>query len=523
MIGEKTRPRGGARAATDAFWMVVSAYLGQALTLVLAFVLRKELGPDGMGYVALTQLLATYAPYASLGAIQAAEREIAIAIGRGDEAEAQSLEGMGALAALVGGLIGGLVLVGLALAQPPSRQLMASALICCAVVLLTQQFSIWATVRLRTRMRFVRLGWASAAAGVAGSVLSVIGAVLGGATGALVGVGIGGVFQLVLLAVVSGIGPLPVCRRGVLSRLGKLAPGFLAVGAVAMLIGSIDQLAVGFFLGTTGLGLYSGAYLGYAFVIRMPTLIGSVIYPRLQRELGATSDVQRVFGMTTRTTAAVAIAMPGLVALFFLVLPNLTWLVLPEFRPAVLPMRMLLVGIMGFAFGIPAIQFLVTVNRQWLDVALTAAFLAAMAATYAVAAHMGQMSITVAAAVDLVGYYAYGIVMRAVAGRIAGQPLRGMLPLLPLHLIAAAELLIVAWLTDGLIGDGLTLGLIVAVLIQAVAFTVTWLALLTVFLRSHRESRADVEMFVGLLLKGLRRLLSRRSPIPDAAELPTDL
>jgi O-antigen/teichoic acid export membrane protein len=510
LISEETRPQGGARAASDAFWLVITAYLGQALTLVLAFILRKELGPEGMGYVALTQLLGTYAPYASLGVFQAAEREIAVAIGRRDENEAASLEGTSASVAVVGGLIGGFVLVGLALAQPPDKHLMAAALLCCAAVLFCQQFSIWATVRLRTRMRFVALGWASAAAGVAGSVLAVIGAVVGGASGALLGVGGGAVFQLLLLAAVSGIRPPALRRRGMLRRLAGLAPGFLAVGAAAMVIGSIDQLAVGFFLGTAGLGLYSGAYLGYSFVIRIPNLIASVIYPRLQRELGASADIEKVFAMTTRTTTAVAIAMPGLVAVFFLVLPNLAWILLPEFRSAVMPMRMLLVGIMGFAFGIPAIQFLVTINRQWLEVALTALFLAGMAATYAVAARMGGMSITVAAAVDLVGYYAYGIVMQGVAARKAGQPPRAMVSLLPVHLITAAELLIVAWLTDGLVQGGSALGLVASVLIQGVAFAATWFSLMAICLRTNAEARADANMFIGLLRYGLKRLRSGR-------------
>jgi hypothetical protein len=50
-------------------------------------------------------------------------------------------------------------------------------------------------------------------------------------------------------------------------------------------VATVDQLAVGFTLGTTSLGLYSAAYLGNGFALRIPTLIGTVVYPRLQREL----------------------------------------------------------------------------------------------------------------------------------------------------------------------------------------------------------------------------------------------
>jgi len=45
-----------------------------------------------MGFVALTQLVTSYAPYLSLGAMQAAERDIPIEIARGNEEEARSLE-----------------------------------------------------------------------------------------------------------------------------------------------------------------------------------------------------------------------------------------------------------------------------------------------------------------------------------------------------------------------------------------------------------------------------------------------
>jgi O-antigen/teichoic acid export membrane protein len=60
-------------------------------------------------------------------------------------------------------------------------------------------------------------------------------------------------------------------------------------------------------------------------------------------------------------------------------LPALVNLILPEYRQAVDPMRLLLVGLVGFAFGIPATQYLITVNRQWLQVAITGAFLVGMA------------------------------------------------------------------------------------------------------------------------------------------------
>jgi len=190
-------------------------------------------------------------------------------------------------------------------------------------VLLLQQVGVWATVRLRTRYRFRALGWVTAFTAVKAEGPGVVGAAAGGTVGTLIAIGLGSVLTCLLMAAVAGVRRVSIRRKGVIRALAVLAPGFLASGAVGVLLGSVDQLAVGFLLGTTALGLYSAAYLGYGFVLRVPTLIGSVIYPRLQRKLGASDDRMRVFAMAARTTDAVKVAMPGMVAGFSIALPAL--------------------------------------------------------------------------------------------------------------------------------------------------------------------------------------------------------
>ena len=192
----------------------------------------------------------------------------------------------------------------------------------------------------------------------------------------------------------------------------------------ATLLLTVDQLAVGLALGTTSLGLYSAAYLGYGFVLRIPTLIGTVIYPRLQRELGATSDAGQVFAMASRTTDVLVISVPVLVGVASVALPALVYLTLPQFREAVGPMRLLLIGVAGLAFAMPAGLFLLTVNRQRREVAISGSILAIMAVAYLVAGVTGTMSLEVAAAVDAAAYIGYGIVMQVAAHRVAGRPVR---------------------------------------------------------------------------------------------------
>jgi O-antigen/teichoic acid export membrane protein len=510
-------PRSGATATKDAFWLVLTTSLGQVLTLGLALVLRRELGPVGMGFVAVSQLVGSYASFLSLGAMQAAEREIPIAIARGDEAGARSLELAGTAVALVVSALACAALFAFGVIRSRTDPLFGAALICSSIVLLTSQIGAWATIRLRTRLRFTALGWSGAACTVAGSLLTVFGAAIGGAGGALAGLVIAAVAQAIVLAKVSRIGGLAMPPRRSFRHLAVLSPAFFAYGVTATLLMSVDQLAVGTILGATSLGLYSAAYLGNAFVLRIPTLIGTVIYPRLQRELGATADARRVFAMASRTTDALVIAMPLLVATFFVTLPTLVFLALPEFREAIGPMRLLLVGVTGLAFGMPGAHYLVTINRQWRQVAISMLALVIMTGAYVVAGATGKMSLQVAAGVDVIVYLGYGIVMQAAAYRVAGQPTSHLLPLMPLFLVPTIELLGGAALADALVPGQDPITALLRSGLQAGLFGVTWAALAWLHLRRHAESRGDLLMVTGLITRAARRIYAALRRLPSAA------
>jgi hypothetical protein len=348
-------------------------------------------------------------------------------------------------------------------------------------------------------------------------MLAVIGAFVAGAIGALVGVVIAAVFQSVLLARVARIGGRTLPAGSTFRHLEALAPAFFASGAVATLLLSVDQLAVGFTLGTTSLGLYSAAYLGNSFVLRVPTLIDTVIYPRLQRELGATSNEGRVFALASRATDALVITMPLLVATFFVALPALVFLALPEYRDAIGPMRLLLVGVAGIAFSMPAANYLMTVNRQWREVGISGSILAIMASVYLVAAASGRMSLEVAAGVDAVGYLGFGVVMQVAAYRAAGQPASQLLRFVPMLVLPMLELLVAAVVADIVVPRLDPTGVILRAGIQAALFSVTWATLAWIYLRAHHDSRGDLLMVTGLIGRTARRIWSaaRRASTKD--------
>jgi hypothetical protein len=203
--------------------------------------------------------------------------------------------------------------------------------------------------------------------------------------------------------------------------------------------------------------------------------------------------------MASRTTLALVTAMPVLVAVFSVALPAIVSLALPDFRDAIDPMRLLLVGVAGIAFGMPAAHYLITVNRQWRQVAISGSILAIMAGAYVVAGAGGRMSLQVAAGVDAAAYLASGIVMQAAAYRIAGQPAGPLVRMMPIYLLPMIELLGGAVVVDALVPRLDAIGVVLNAVLQAGLFGVTWAPLAWLHLRTHPESRGDMLMLIELI------------------------
>jgi O-antigen/teichoic acid export membrane protein len=493
---------GNAGAAVDVAWLVGTGYAAQVATLVVSIALRGVLGPTAMGFVALAQLAVPYAPFLTLGVAQAAEREIAIELGRGRPDLADGIEGIAAILALA---VGAAVAIGCLIATrwigaPEAAVTLAAA----GLIVFMQQIAVWATIRLRTRYQFRALGIWGAVGSIAAISLTLLGAVIGGMAWALAGLAAGAAFQAAVLARAAG---LTVPRPGTssLQRLVSLGPGFLAAGLSAVLLNSIDQIAVASLLGPTALGLYTAAYLGNAFLVRVPNLVGSVIYPRLQRDLGAHGDIPRLHGTVRRTTEATLVAMGPLIAVLFIALPVLVRVVLPAFVPAIPAMRLLLIGVAGLALAVPASQLLVTVDRVWRQVAITLSIGLGMTTTYVLASTVGAMSISSAAVVDLVAYSLYGIVVQAVAARVAREHTRWLIRPMGVIALPLAVLMITAVVIDTIVVDpgfGPAAG---GALVQAIAFGLTWVVVAGSYLKGQPTLANDLMAVFRAIGQRLRR------------------
>jgi hypothetical protein len=178
--------------------------------------------------------------------------------------------------------------------------------------------------------------------------------------------------------------------------------------------------------------------------------------------------------------------------------------VLPAFGAAIPPMRLLLVGVAGLAIAVPASQILVTIDRLWRQVVLTAVTGLAMAIAYGLAWVMGAMSIGTAALVDLVAYLLYGIALQVAASKAAGGHTDWLVR--PLAVIAVPLLTLAAAATiwDARVEDFGLVPAAVGSCVQALAFGATWLILARSYVASRPTLANDLRTVTRDVLHRLR-------------------
>jgi O-antigen/teichoic acid export membrane protein len=454
-----------------------------------------------MGYIVITQLALTYASYAGLGVLQAAEREVPIESARGNDSVVDAMERVALSVSLIGSLIAGLVLVVFALTLPGLQDpLMVGTLIVSAGILLSQQVGLAGIIRLRTRLRFKLVAGVTTVSSLAFVAAVLSGAVLAGIWGALVATVVISSALAAFIAMVAGYRPRFGGFQTAGKRITRLAPGFLFSSLAFALLLSADQLATAFILGTASLGLYSAALLGKGFVLAFPSMVGSVIYPRLQRELGTSDDRLTVGRMATRTTALVAMAMPLVVAFFYVGLPPVIRAFMPEFTDAVPAVRLLLLAAGVLAFGIPAVQLLLTLNRQWLEAAITGSVFALLAVALAVTAWANLLTVTSVAALTAVAYLAHGLTVQLVAARVTGLPAGTVLGHALVVALPMTVLLVSGPGTDhyGEGGDGSVVSRMAG---QLVPFLLVWAISCYLLFRRDEEIRRDVALVARVVAR----------------------
>lgn len=496
-------PGGQGRRAVveDVGSLIALGYVGQGGTFVLAILTRRLLGPAEIGVLALLGLAATYAPYLALGSLQALERLVALNIGRDDLETVRRLEaGATAIAGIAALVFAGLVLVIIATGAAQGNTTVMLVLI--AATLAIQQVASLAIVRLRTRLRFRTVALVNLAMALIVAAGAAAGALVAGLTGALLATVLGYAAGAVIAARRSGL-VRPSATAWAVRTLASAAPAFLALGAAAVLMGTIDQLVVAGLLGPAAFGLYTTAYLGNAFLVRIPANIGAALYPRLQMSVGHGTDRSTLQRYQIRATTISGLVAGPLVAVAIICVPVLVQVVLPDYGDVLTPMRLVLMAVLGLVLASPAIQLLVSIGRQWLVAAVTFASSAIILACSLLLSRSGSLDINSVAMVDCLVYLAFGVTLQVALRSRAIAAGRSILRVTALTYVpAGVGLLVVSTLDPGATVD-LT-AYLPAIICSIGATAVAWVAAVAVAMRTDTVAREDLQVVVAVATKAWR-------------------
>jgi O-antigen/teichoic acid export membrane protein len=159
----------------------------------------------------------------------------------------------------------------------------------------------------------------------------------------------------------------PVPSRDVVELLRVGFPMYLYL-ASTLVMRTLDRIVILRFVGTEALGMYSLAVMAMTFVLYLPDSVSYVLYPHFVRRFNeAGRDVGAIRDRIERVLSGLAVVMPALCGVGFIVAREVAFAVLPQFVEGATAARILCFGAGPLAIANLSSIVLMTLGRQlWL-------------------------------------------------------------------------------------------------------------------------------------------------------------
>lgn len=354
-----------AEVVRDVAWYSAGTYVAQGLGIISGILIRRILGPTGMGIWSALMLFRTYASYGHLGIMQAAEREIPFFRGRQDPNKVERIQNTTHMAILAASLLAAVIIWVLSVlwTGQESQAVIYGLRLTSLVVVAQLQYSFYTTLA-RTAKRFGLL-----------SKVIILSAVLNIAAILVLARPFGVYGMLLATTMVLGLSALYL-RISLQSRPGLAfsaheALRLLTIGLPLMVYGvvfstllNIDVIMTGTLLGATQLGIYSVATMVKTYAFSIPNIISMVMFPRFQERHGATGDPAALKNLFFIPTMVIATLGPVLIGAIYFAVHLVVYALLPEYMPGLASLRGLVLGVFFLAIATTPAQLLITLNKQ---------------------------------------------------------------------------------------------------------------------------------------------------------------
>lgn len=424
----ETSPLHPRKFVRDSLGFAAAQYVVRAMLVVRTIVAARLLGPLPYGAWNAIQLVMDYGTsLPPIGTQQGLDQVVPARILEGDPRRLERTERAGLFNILVlSGLFGaGFMLYAL---LTTSRFLdfwgAGWLLVAIAVIVLTN-LSAYHMTLLRSHGNISAVSAWFFLQGVVGTVLGIALIPSFGVRG-LLGGWVAGTLVATIAVRLQGRRLVPVVPQAApesleLVRIGL--PMFVFV-ASTQVMRSFDRLIILKFLGTLALGYYSLSVNALSFMLYLPDSIAYVLYPRLLRDFGRSAQrPEAIRARVERSLCALAVIVPAMCGVAYLLAREAVAIVLPRFLPGVTAVRVLCFGAAGLTLANLASIVLMTLRLQRVLVPASVG-MTLLGATLDYVAVRAGFGINGVARMTLITYVVYGATLLWLAHRGLGAGAR---------------------------------------------------------------------------------------------------
>jgi O-antigen/teichoic acid export membrane protein len=338
----------------------------RAVSLVIGFIrsifIPGLLGPSVYGMWKSFGIVQSYIQFSDLGALASLKRQVPLHRSSGNEAGLREARDTAFLVNHVVLLLGaaGLLVASFLVTDPVYRDgLRLYILLLYAIHIHTflEQLLYWH--KQFPGASKINLGLAIVEAG-----LAIAGTYLYGMNGLIIGTFIGYagavLFQLKLIRFEIGF----LFKWSTYVELVKIGFPSHVNGLLYNLMMSVDRVLILPILGLEALGIYGLGLTLNEYLFQFAYSLGNAISPRLVERWNESGSMESLKPVIEKSTQAIAVASPAVLGCVYFAAPAMIEMVLPDFTPGILPLRILLLGTYFSSLHRGLSSFFLTIRKQ---------------------------------------------------------------------------------------------------------------------------------------------------------------
>ena len=338
-----------------------STVLYQGSRFAVGFLAARILGPSSFGLWQTLYLISIYGGGASLGIINAMDREVPYFKGKGEPDKVQQVR-RNSLGFLVLGTLGlAAIIMATALAVESSVR---GPLLLATALFVFFQFHAYIRYYLKSDRRFNLMSLQQLALAVVLLAAAVPLTLAAGLSGFILGNALAFICASVVVLFFVSFGFRVAYDWTEIGRLVKIGFPIMCGGYIYLLLTTGDRIIIAGFPGSEELGFYSLVILLSSALSLIPSTVSQLIYPRMAEIYGKTGDPASLrpwvikqaaftFGIALLVLVCIHIWFPVFVERF-----------LPEYTPGITAVRIVLTAFLFFLCVEGVVNFLYVINRQ---------------------------------------------------------------------------------------------------------------------------------------------------------------